>query len=322
MDLAGGTLDCWPLFLLLPRRRCQTVNLSIDINTNVELVPGKDSVVHVAISDYNYSKTFNNLDELLQCNDKALVLIKEHVAFWMPQTGFTLTTQSQSPVGGGLGGSSSLSISLLKAFSKWQERPLEINKLVYLAHNIEARVLQTPTGTQDYFPAAEPGLHIIDYSVEGPESEILKPDATYLQERMVLVYTGVPHHSGINNWQVIKESIARNQNTLSALEEVADIADQVAQVCRQGQWNELAPLFEREFQARVRLSAGFSSPEIEQLRGHVLQAGAKAVKICGAGGGGCVMIWTEPDRRSEVLQACQKNNFQVLDAKPVVRPQE
>ena len=79
--------------------------------------------------------------------------------------GFSLKTSSESPIGGGIGGSSSLVISILKAIYLFTENKSATNKydLVKLAHNIEADLLRTPTGTQDYFPAVTGGMSFITY---------------------------------------------------------------------------------------------------------------------------------------------------------------
>ena len=73
---------------------------------------------------------------------------------------------------------------------------------------------------------------------------------------------------------------------------------------------------DEEFHARVGLSPVFSSPEIERLRTLGINAGAQALKICGAGGGGCAFLWCPPDKRSIVEKECQQAGFQVLRAKP------
>ncbi|HWU42132.1 MAG TPA: hypothetical protein VN132_01800, partial [Bdellovibrio sp.] len=70
-------------------------------------------------------------------------------------------------------------------------------------------------------------------------------------------------------------------------------------------------------EARVRLAPEFTSPEISRLAELSLQNGAEAVKICGAGGGGCVLVWCPPEKKQGVAHACQKAGFQVMDAKPV-----
>lgn len=316
VDLAGGTLDCWPLYLLT--EGAETTNLAVSIFTTAEITAREDLAIDLEIVDLGYRRTFSSLSEVLNSTDREIDLVKAHLRFWQPKMGFRLRTQSESPVGGGLGGSSSLCISLIKAFSKWSDARLNTYEQVELAHNLEAEVLKKPTGTQDYFPAIEPGLNIIRYTAQGPKTERLNLDGAPFDEKMILVYTGQPHHSGLNNWQVIKAAIEGDQKTLEALHEIKRVASETARVCRARQWQDLPELFRQELRARVRLSTGFSSPEIEQLTKLVLSAGAEAVKICGAGGGGCVIVWSPVEQREAVVQQCQKSGFKVLSAKPVV----
>lgn len=316
VDFAGGTLDCWPLYSIIGE--AQTINLAISIWTQVELEPRADATVEVDIVDLGYKKTYKDLMALMASTDRELDLVRAQLRYWRPTSGFLLRTRSQSPVGGGLGGSSSLCVSLIKAFAKWMEKSLTTPEIVTLAHNLEAYVLKKPTGTQDYFPAIEPGLNIIHYTPRGFELEKLSLTDEDFKNRMSLIYTGQPHHSGLNNWQVIKAALDGDIRTLQALHDIKDIADRVATVCRGKKWEALPELFQAEFEARVRLSAGFTSERIERLREVAMESGAQAVKICGAGGGGCVLVWSAPDRREQVEVECQKSGFQVLAVEPVL----
>jgi len=316
VDLAGGTLDCWPLHAFVGD--CVTINLSIDIYTHVKLTPKSDLKIEVHIKDFPYKKIFSNLEELINCEDKELILLKVHIKHWQPKSGFLIETSSMSPIGGGLGGSSSLSIGLIKAFCQWQKRDLKLNEMVNLAHNLEARMLNTPTGTQDYFPAAVHGLNAIYYKDSGYHLESLPFPEELFKKKMFLVYTGVPHHSGINNWQVIKKAVSGDKSTMESLREVSKISWDLESICRSGKWEQLTAIFNREYQARVKLSPSFASPAIEKLKEHVLRGGAEAVKICGAGGGGCVMVWGPEDKKESLIELCQKEKYQVLKAKPVV----
>jgi D-glycero-alpha-D-manno-heptose-7-phosphate kinase len=313
VDLSGGTLDCWPLYLL--GGDCVTINLAISISTHAHLEEREGPGIEVNIRDLKYKKKFTDLKEFLACKDADLRLVQKHVAFWMPKKGFYLETFSESPVGGGLGGSSSLSISIIKAFSDWADRKLETYEAVNLAHNIEAQVLRKMTGTQDYFPAIAPGLNAIHYTAEGAKLEKLETTAEFFNERLSLVYTGQPHQSGLNNWQVIKASLDGDKGTLRALEDIRKVSWDVYAAIKSSQWEQLPKLFDREFEARVRLSSSFSSPEIDRLREAALKAGALAVKICGAGGGGCVFVWSQPDRKQKVEAGCRDQGFEVLGVK-------
>lgn len=316
VDIAGGTLDCWPLHLLVGD--CVTINLSISITTHAQLSVREDQEIHVYVRDLNYENTFKNLQAFLACTDESLRLVQKHVAYWKPQNGFRLETFSESPVGGGLGGSSSLSISIIKAFSDWLKKPLDVYQSVQLAHNIEAQVLNKMTGTQDYYPAMQPGLNAIHYTPMGERLETLHADQSHWSDHLSLIYTGQPHHSGLNNWQVIKASLDGETKTLKALADIRAVSWDVYAALKENQWDLLPKLFDREFEARVRLAKSFSSPEIDRLRDVALKSGALAVKICGAGGGGCVLVWSSPDRKQKVEAGCRENGFEVLAVKAVM----
>lgn len=316
VDLSGGTLDCWPLHLLVDS--CVTVNLSVSIFTHVSLEERADRKVEVQIRDLRFEKIFDDLDQLLASPQEELKLVQKHLAFWKPTKGFKLVTSSESPVGGGLGGSSSLSISLIKAFSEWMGEKLGLYETVTLSANLEAQVLHKMTGTQDYYPAVQPGLNAIHYTPRGPRLETLPTSKEMWDRHLSLVYTGQPHHSGLNNWQVIKAALNNEAPTMKALADIRDVSWDMYAALKSEKYQDFPGLFDREFEARVRLSTSFSSPEIDRLRNVALKSGALAVKICGAGGGGCVLVWSHPDRKAQVEAGCREAKFEVLKASAVV----
>ncbi len=316
VDLAGGTLDLWPLFNFVDG--ASTVNVAINIWTTARLEPRDDETIELQSDDLKLNVKFKNLAEALADADPRMNLLKAHLRYWKPRQGFRLHTSSQSPVGGGLGGSSSLTISILKAFEQMtRENFRDSHGRVQVAHNLEAAVLNTPTGTQDYYPADTGGLCILNYDMNGIHSRVLSVEGTPFEDQFLLVYTGKAHHSGLNNFEVLTRAVQKDRTTLTALHDLKVIAEEMAMACLSRDWSDLPSLFNREYEARIRLAPAFSSPEIEQLANVSRAAGALAVKICGAGGGGCVLVWCPPEGREGVSQACQKAGFQVLNAKPV-----
>jgi len=321
VDLAGGTLDLWPLYNFVDG--ATTVNVAIDIFTTAEITERADGKIELVSEDLKFQKTFSSLSECLKDSDPMLNLLKLQLKYWQPKKGFALRTRSDSPVGGGLGGSSSLTVSLLKAFDQFCKeqnggsRFKSVHHLVHVAHNIESEVLNTPTGTQDYYPAASGGINILQYSVDGIEQTVLAHETEELAKNFLLVYTGKAHHSGMNNFEVMQRSVAKDMTTLGALNQIKAIANETAVAVKNRAWAKLPDLFRSEFAARVKLAKAFSSPEIDKLAQVSLQAGADAVKICGAGGGGCVLVWVSPSACEKVASACQQAGFQVLAAKPV-----
>lgn len=316
VDLAGGTLDLWPLYLFVGGAK--TINVAIDVFSYVDLEPRVDTKINLQSADLNFSVEYADLEACLKDTDPRIKLLQSQIRYWRPKQGFNLKTRSDSPVGAGLGGSSSLTISMMKAFGKWQGHQFASNEqMVNVAHNIEAEVLHTPTGTQDYFPAISGGINVIDYGYNGMKQSLIKAHGNPFADHFLLVYTGKAHHSGLNNFEVMQKVVAKDSETLKALHDLKNIADRTVGAVADNRWLELPALFREEFAARVKLAKAFSSPEIEVLEKLTLSSGAEAVKICGAGGGGCVLLWVNPGRRDEVEKVCQKSGFQVLNARPV-----
>lgn len=315
VDLAGGTLDLWPLYAFIGG--ATTINVAISVWTECEMLPNKDGI---ELQSEDLKKTWSFADrQALQNSSDPQVGFYQALFEAMPALDrVKVRTRSQSPVGGGVGGSSSLLISCLKAGHQFLNShlpgPIE---LTIWAHQIEARMLRTPTGTQDYVPAITGGINLIRYSDRGMTNEVLPVKGTPLETHFLLVNTGRSHHSGLNNFDVLSRTVNRDEVVFQALVKLQEVSEEMAVQIRQGIWSNLPSLFHRELEARLQLTPKFSSPEIEKLHDLSRQEGASSLKICGAGGGGCVMIWVEPKFRERVSHACQSAGFQVLNAAPV-----
>ncbi len=321
VDLAGGTLDMWPLYNFTAG--ATTINLAIDIWTTAEINIRTDRKILINSPDLKKKWEFQDLQAFREAQDLSLNFY-QIIFFQFSQFleklghGFEIITTSESPIGGGLGGSSSLTISILKALHQLLNLPLPpTHELVNLAHNIEAEMLRTPTGTQDYYPAVTGGLSFIEYRADSTRQILLSIENTPFADNFLLVYTGRSHHSGLNNFEVLKSAVEGDPAVLNALMQIKLISEELKTAIQNSRWESIPELFKREYAARIQLTPAFTSPEIEKLAEICLAAGALAVKICGAGGGGCVLVWVLPENRERVVSACQKEKFQCLNAKPV-----
>lgn len=315
VDLAGGTLDLWPLHSFVGG--AITLNMAISLWTTCEMDEISEGI-EIHSDDLKKSWSFKGTDELRTQTDPALRFYVELFSGFQNMSGFRMRTQSESPVGGGIGGSSSLLISCLKALHEWQSWRLPTPiQLCHWAHNIEARILGTPTGTQDYFPAVTGGINLIGYGDQGLELQVLPVSGTPLETHFLLVNTGKTHHSGLNNFDVLNRAVNKDEKVLSALKDLRRVSSEMARDLMQGDWSRMKEHFHAELEARLQLTPKFTSPEIEKLHKISLENGAEAIKICGAGGGGCVMIWVDPKERARVSEACQNAGFQVMSVSPV-----
>lgn len=323
IDLVGGTLDLWPLSQFFGP--VATINQAISIMTEVELYPSSNTdskSVDVSIAGLDFNQIFSNAEQFLSVTDSRLSLLQVVVNYFKPDCGFRVALSSQSPVGGGLGGSSSLLISLLKAFNTWLDKHPDYtaHQWVHLAHNLEAKVLKTPTGTQDYYPAFLGGLNVIHYQSDKIIVEGLDQNLFNFNEHGFLVNTGRSHHSGLNNFDVLSRAVAGDKNVLINLKNIQELSLAVFEDLRQGKVPSWLDVFAKEYQFRVALSPHFSSPEIELIKKWSQSLSGVGVKILGAGGGGCLLVWVDQAQdRVKYLQQLQAMGFEILDGTRVVK---
>lgn len=314
IDLAGGTIDLWPIWAILDN--CSTINVSIDVFTTCTIEPLTTSDIYIESPDIQRKWHFKSIQELYASKEEALTFFKSHIAHWNPEHGFRITTTSMSPVGGGLGGSSSLSIAIYKTFHQWLGKAaLDIHKMVLECSHIEAKVLVTPTGLQDYYGAASQGLNILSFDTHGPGLETVHAHSEAFNRSILVVYTGKSHHSGINNWGVLKKFIDKDKTTVDALVQIRDVALRVKDTCLRADWSKLPALFTLDFLAREKLSSEFMSSEIRDLKKITDSAGAIGFKICGAGGGGCVAVWCPEDKKESIQAQIQQAGYRVLQTR-------
>ena len=232
-------------------------------------------------------------------------------ALW--EVGLDLETLSEAPAGAGISGSSSLMITVASALNKLTKGGHTLEKVREIAQNIEAQIIQVPTGCQDYYPAMYGGVSAMEMGPAGIKRVGLVVDLADFEERIVLAYTGEPRNSGINNWDVMKKHIDGDKRVHRAFEEISAISNGVRGALAASAWEELAVLIRAEWSHRKKNAPGITTPLIDRLVKATARSGAKAAKVCGAGGGGCVFFLVERGAKQKVQAVIEREGAQVLD---------
>ncbi|MGJ5818551.1 GHMP family kinase ATP-binding protein [Paludibaculum fermentans] len=303
VDLAGGTLDIWPLYLYHPN--AVTLNFAVSVYTSCRIMPHEGNAITLRSQDQDMEETFDSLSTLMAAPKVRNVLAAMVVKHFKPAGGMVVETNSESPQGAGISGSSALLISTVSAFNKFCNTRHNIERVREIAQNIEAQVVNVPTGCQDYYPAMYGGVSAIDLTVAGIQRNNMPVDLAELNSRFVLAYTGKPRNSGINNWEVMKLHIDGDKKVLKNFARIAEIAHGMRGALASRDWNETARLLREEWSHRKKNAPGISTPLIDHLIASTKKSGARAAKVCGAGGGGCVVFLCEPDARERVAQAIE-----------------
>jgi D-glycero-alpha-D-manno-heptose-7-phosphate kinase len=310
VDLAGGTLDIWPLYLY--HANAVTLNFAVDRYASCTLETRPDSQIVLRSRDLRAEEIFPSLAALQSARSYKLPLLAYLVKFFAPATGINLDTDSEAPAGAGISGSSTLIIAVASALNKLTGAKYRIEKLREIAQNIEAQIIQVPTGAQDYYPAMYGGVSAIELSAAGIARKAIPVDPRDLTGRIVLAYTGEPRNSGINNWEVTKAHIDGDAKVRRNFDRIAAIAHAMRAALEMADWNEVARLLREEWENRRKNAPGISTPLIDRLISTTRRAGALGAKVCGAGGGGCVVFLVDVGSKTAVSAVIEREGATVL----------
>ncbi|HSV32866.1 MAG TPA: hypothetical protein VLH87_01990 [Pyrinomonadaceae bacterium] len=301
VDLAGGTIDIWPIYLFHPN--ATTVNFALSLRARVRIESRDDKRIILESRDRGagVETTVDRIDEL--AGDEKLELVSKMVHFFRPGTGFNLVTNSEAPAGAGISGSSALAIALIGGLNRLVGDRYDSRKFITIAANIETAVIKVPAGFQDYYPAFYGSVSCIHFRPDGIEREHLEIDKAELARRFVICYTGEPRLSGINNWEIFKRHIDGDADLFAMFENIRDSALHMRDALLANDWMSVAETMRAAYPNRKRLAPTITTPQMDRLVEKALASGAEAAKVCGAGGGGCIAFLCAEGRKQDVERA-------------------
>lgn len=319
VDLSGGTLDLWPIYLNFPQGLVLNhVAIRLYATAKVTLEPSSSFKLRIVSKDYKKSRTFRTLEALEKSlsenvKDNPLRWLCRVSHYFLQNSGwdrgsFTLETESEVPPGSGLGGSSTLGIAMGAAWAKALDKRDLFKKdpwlLQSLMRDLESIEIEHPAGEQDYVPAMFGGLMTFH---KGPAlSEVRRFPYRFAKElmrHMALIYTGKPHHSGINNWAVYKDYIDGKASVKKAFDEIDRVSHELVHQMLRADFHAVGALINEEWKWRQKLGLKVNAPVLKKAQEWAQKQGATAAKACGAGGGGCLLVYfDEAEKRREFLE--------------------
>jgi D-glycero-alpha-D-manno-heptose-7-phosphate kinase len=128
-----------------------------------------------------------------------------------------------------------------------------------------------------------------------------------------LAYTGLPRNSGINNWEVTKAHIDGDKNVHKNFDKIAQVAAGMRLAIERQEWKDAGRLLREEWTNRRKNAPGITTPLIDHLIEVTRKAGSTGAKVCGAGGGGCVLFLVDPPAKRRVSELIEREGATVLN---------
>lgn len=228
----------------------------------------------------------------------------------IPCRGFKITTYNDAPAGSGLGTSSTMVVTILKGFVEWHGLPLGDYEIARLAYEIERQDLGLSGGKQDQYAAAFGGFNYMEFLQN--DIVIVNPLKVKrwiideLEASIVLYFTGRSRSSA----QIIDEqkrnTSSNNAKSVEAMHRIKQGTIDMKLAVLKGDMQEFARVLGQGWEDKKKMANAISNPIIEEAFSVATQAGAKAGKVSGAGGGGFIMFFVEPTRKKAVIEALKK----------------
>ena len=220
---------------------------------------------------------------------------------------FRITTYNDAPAGSGLGTSSTMVVCILKCFVEWYSLPLGDYEIARLAYEIERKDLGLSGGKQDQYAAAFGGFNYMEFLKD--DMVIVNPlkmkrwILDELEASMVLYFTGRSRESANIIDEQKKNTSTGNNDAIEAMHKIKQTAIDTKLALLKGDIEAFADILRIGWENKKKMANHITNPIIQEAMDVAMEAGAKAGKISGAGGGGFIMFVVEPTKKKKVIDA-------------------
>ncbi len=315
----GGTWDVKGFALAYEWIKPCTVNFGISLRTTVTLYPYHEN--KIKITNGNEETEFSLYDANYLDKFRLLSVIASHYGI----SGYHAVFEYQGPTRSGLGGSGIVAVTFIAALAKLhqlikdKDRPLDVNKLIYLAHCFEESLNFSITGIQDQCAGVYASVHYWEWHYSKDRKftmkEILDPkDYKHFDDRLIVAFLG-PHNSNDMN-SLYVESFFNPQNRDSWLD-FNERTRKFAQAVTLLDWGKIIQGMNYENEFRQKVAPDRIIPKGRALWEIALKNKA-GFSVCGAGGGGCIwVIAPSKEVKEKILQEYKKllKPTEILNAK-------
>jgi D-glycero-alpha-D-manno-heptose-7-phosphate kinase len=278
------------------------LSATVDHFVRVTVTPRRDRQVRVRSLDLGHLVEYG-LDERPPY-DGVMDLPKAAIDRFGVTTGIDIDIESEAPPGSGLGGSSALVTATVAALAMLAARSYTAEEVARLSYAIERKDLGISGGWQDQFAASHGGCNLIEFRSGGVRVTPVTADAARfedLRRHLLLCYTGaVRRDVGLIDRQIELFRLGREETVLG-MKQLAEMAYAMRDAIESGDLGRLGAMLAEAFEAKKRMNPHVAEDTpIEPMLLAARDAGALGGKICGAGGGGYLLIACPPDARANV----------------------
>ena len=251
--------------------------------------------------DYASEFSYANIERVRSVDEIEHPLIRNLMKF-KDMHEIRLSYEADLPARTGLGTSSSFAVGMLNAFYGVKGKRVDKRRLADEAIYVERVLCGEAGGIQDQIAAAYGGFNRIDMDRNGYKVTpviISNQRKKEFNEHLLLFFTGFSRISA--DIQKTTEANISNK-TKELLEMKSLVADAEEILVSNGDLNEFGKLLHYTWELKRGISTAVSTDHIDDIYQRAIRAGAIGGKLLGAGGGGFLLFFVEPDKQDAVLE--------------------
>ena len=253
-----------------------------------------DKYCYITVSDldyfdYKYRIVWSEIEQTQHVEQIHHNSVRECIKYLGIERPLEVHHIGELPARTGIGSSSAFTVGMLKA--------LGCERIEDTAIHIEQNILKENVGCQDQILAVHGGFCYISFA----NDRYVVNDLDYgdLENYLMLFFTGFQRTAS----EIVHYQLLDMPNKVDEMKEIQKITDKALVALDNKQYTRLGALLHDSWEIKKTLSPLITTPEIDNMYDTALKHGALGGKICGAGGGGFMLLFVEPDNQYEVQEA-------------------
>lgn len=232
-----------------------------------------------------------------------------------PGFGFEIHIFNDLPPGRGLGSSSTLSVLLVGLISQIQGIKYDDYKIAELAYKVEREELKINGGWQDQYAAVTGGFNFMEFRGDKTLVYPLRLKEEIVNEfnhHLLLCYVGKSHFSGDLHKSQENSFKANEEQVTNNLNELKNIAVNIKECLLVNDLEKIGGFLHQSWMNKRNIDESISNESIDKLYEVGLKNGAVGGKLLGAGGGGYILFFHNPEKRNMLAKALTENGGEIL----------
>jgi D-glycero-alpha-D-manno-heptose-7-phosphate kinase len=258
--------------------------------------------------DYRYRVRYTQREEVSDLEQIKHPAVRECLRYMKMDFSTEMVHTSDLPARSGIGSSSAFTVGFLHALFAMTGRVVTKRHLAREAIRVEQEIIKEDVGSQDQVAASFGGLNKIEFN--GKEDFIVQPitigqkKINKIQDHLMFFFTRFSRTAS----EIAKEQIKNTPKKKTELKDIKQMVYSAVDILNSNEngMTDFGKLLHEAWKLKRTLSSKISTDEIDQMYQTALDAGALGGKLCGAGGGGFMVLFVEPDKQHHVRKALQK----------------